>query len=152
MSGKMKTSISLPAPDEQNWRMHRGAILTRLPSHLRRFHQQRPRRIGLKQFSNCEMGLVRFNVYWDQESYNQLHAVAHAMCMSVSHLLWQILQFVLAGGEVSNAFSNYVFKANAWFARALSYSEELTFHHPPKRKSRPKASTIWDKPPLRFTA
>ncbi|WP_157210471.1 hypothetical protein [Turneriella parva] len=148
----MKTSISLPAADEQHWRVHRKKIFARLPSYLRRFHQQKVRRIGLKQFSNCEMGLVRFNVYWDQESYNQLHAVAHALCMSVSHLLWQILQFVVAGGEVSESFSNYAFKAGTWSSRAMSFSEKLVFHTPPPRKHRHKTPNIWDKPPLRFTA
>lgn len=148
----MKTSISLPAADEQNWRVHRKTISTQLPAYLRQFHRQNVRRIGLRQFSNCEMGLVRFNVYWDQETYNQLHAVAHALCVSVSHLLWQILMFVIAGGEVSNVFSNYAFTAQTWSARTLSFSEKLTFHPPHITKPRRKTPNIWDKPPLRFTA
>lgn len=152
MSDKMKTSISLPAEDEQQWRLHRMQISAQLPAYLREFHRQKARRIGLKQFSNCEQGLVRFNVYWDQETYNRLHAVAHALCMSVSHLIWQILMFVLAGGKVATIFSNYVFQPKNWSARELSYSEKLTFKSRPRGRRTRRASNIWDKPPLRFTA
>jgi len=152
MSDKMKTSISLPAEDEQQWRQHRTQISNQLPAYLREFHREKARRIGLRQFSNCEQGLVRFNVYWDQETYNQLHAVAHALCMSVSHLLWQILMFVVAGGKVATFFSNYVFQPKNWSARELSYSEKLTFKSRPRGKKTKHTPNTWDKTPLRFTA
>jgi hypothetical protein len=72
--------------------------------------------------------------------------------MSVSHLIWQILMFVLAGGKVATVFSNYVFQPKNWSARELSYSEKLTFKSRPRGRRTRRASNIWDKPPLRFTA
>ena len=152
MSQKMKTSVSLPSAYEENWRQHRLRISSNLAAHLRRFHKTKPRRIGLKQFSNCETGLVRFNVYWDQDTYNKLHAVAHALCMSVSHLLWQILLFVMAGGRVSEKFSNYVFRINKWSSHSLSITETLVYPGKTSKKSTHRTPNIWDKPPLHFTA
>ena len=152
MSYSMKTSISMPTENEQDWRVHRTRIFAKLPVYLFEFRRQNPRRIGLKQFSNCEAGLVRFNVYWDQETYSQLHAVAHALCMSVSHLLWQILMLVLMGGSVKRIFSNYGFQVKQWSSRALNFSEKLTFSFPRKGKRDAISSKNWHKMSLRFTA
>ncbi len=142
----------MPAKSEQDWLRLRSKISASMSGHLKRFHRLNPRRIGLRQFSDCEAGLVRFNVYWDQETYNQLHAVAHAVCMSVSHLLWQILMFVLSGGDVQAEVSNYDFRVRKWSSRRLEFSEKLIFRSEKWKKHNNSDPKYWDKTPLRFTA
>jgi hypothetical protein len=56
MSDKMKTSISLPAEDEQQWRLHRMQISAQLPAYLREFHRQKARRIGLEAIQQLRAG------------------------------------------------------------------------------------------------
>lgn len=124
---KLKTSISLPSNAEAQWKQHRNDIQAFLSSHLQRFQQQKFRRVGLLDFNDCSEGLVRVNVYWSQEMYNQLHAVAHALRMSVSHLLWRILAFVLSGERLESVFSNYGFTVVEWSGSAFIYIETIRF-------------------------
>ncbi|MFO1472332.1 MAG: hypothetical protein U1F27_15010 [Turneriella sp.] len=124
---KLKTSISLPAHAEANWKQHRKAIHAFLSSHLQRYQKQKLRRDGLLEFNDCNEGLVRVNVYWSQEMYNQLHAVAHALRMSVSHLLWRILVFVLSGEQLESVFSNYGITVIEWSGCAFTYTETIRF-------------------------
>lgn len=124
---KLKTSISLPAEAEAQWKQRRKAIQAILSSHLQRFQQQKLRRVGLLDFNDCSEGLVRVNVYWSQEMYNQLHAVAHALRMSVSHLLWRILAFVLSGERLESVFSNYEIAVVEWSGNAFTYTETIRF-------------------------
>lgn len=141
---KLKTSISLPLSAKPDWQLHRGAIQSFLSTHLYRQHSEELRRIGLREFNDCAEGLVRFNVYWSQEIYDQLHAVAHALRVSVSHLLWRILNFVLSGEQLDEIFSNYEFIKQEWSPRSFVYTEVIRFSGNPHQKSRRKT-------PYRFT-
>lgn len=127
---KLKTSISLPASAEKDWKLHRNRIHEYLSAHLQKNHSEHLRRVGLLRFNDCAEGVVRVNVYWDQDMFNQLHAVSHALCMSVSHLLWRILQFVLAGGQVEKIFSNYILLVHEWSQETFIYSEIIQFVTP----------------------
>ena len=124
---KLKTSISLPHDAEDNWKQHRKAIQTFLSSHLQRLNKEKLRRVGLRSFNDCNEGLVRVNVYWSQEVYNQLHAVAHALRMSVSNLLWRILIFVLSGEQIHSVFSNYGISVEEWSETTFAFTETIQF-------------------------
>lgn len=135
---KLKTSISLPLSAEHDWRLHRGEIQSFLSAHLRRHHTEKLRRIGLLEFNDCTEGFVRFNVYWSQEIYDQLHAVAHALRVSVSHLLWRILNFVLSGEQLEETFSNYEFVKHEWSSKLYMYTETIRFSDKAHQKSHRK--------------
>lgn len=145
---KLKTSISMPAIDVEIWKRHRHTICAHLAGHLSRFANQKIRRVGLRCFNACPSGLERINVYWSQQEYNQLHATAHALRMSVSHLLWLVLQFVLAGGRVADYFSNYAIIVHKWGFNALIFEEKINFILANGR-SRDAGSSRWRRPRLR---
>ena len=140
---KFKTSISLPAAAEVNWKQHRRTIQQFLSAHIRRCHSEKLRRIGLLQFNDCSEGFVRFNVYWNQATYDQLHAVARALRISVSHLLWRILNFVLSGEQLESVFSNYVSVVREWSRSAFIHTEIIRFVHngAPAKRSKPDRRT-----------
>lgn len=133
---KLKTSISLPSNAENLWKQYRKTIQQFLSAHLQRYQTEKMRRIGLLSFNDCNEGLVRVNVYWDQATYDQLHAVAHALRMSVSHLLWQILNFVLSGEHIESIFSNYAFTKKEWSEDRFMYTEVIQFSQRPTTKTR----------------
>ncbi len=145
---KLKTSISLPAHAKSEWQTHRNAIETQLSAYLRAFHKSAPRRDGLLQFNDCQAGLVRFNVYWSQDTYDQLHSVAHALRISVSHLLWLILKFVLSGARLEPAFSNYEMKIVEWSKTCFTYAKTLRFS---PQIEPPDGTDNKDNTPYRFT-
>ncbi|MFO1527489.1 MAG: hypothetical protein U1F16_16075 [Turneriella sp.] len=124
---KLKTSISLPQQYLPLWQYHASQITDNLPFYLKTLQTKNFRPIGLKTFNICPDGISRANVYWEQEIYDQLHAVAHALRMSVSHLLWNILQIVTKGIKVDKVFSNYVLLRKKWSKSIFILTEVIHF-------------------------
>ena len=134
---KLKTSISLPKADVHLWKYHAAQIQAQLPAYLRVFHKEKIRRIGLKTFNVCPDGVARINVFWEQDLYNQLHALAHALCISVSHLLWRILKLLASGIKLDRVFSNYEYSGSIRSPELFILRETITF----RPKSPPRNQT-----------
>ncbi|MBS0619788.1 MAG: hypothetical protein JSR44_16500 [Spirochaetes bacterium] len=75
---------------------------------------------------------MKINVYWPVEVYDQVHAVAAALRVSVSHLIWLILNLLSNGVQLpTQKFSNYVFSLIEWSENSMTFGETLQFRHQP---------------------
>ena len=104
---KFKTSITVPACHLAAWERSSGEILRGVSGYLSRYRRAATRRDRLRQYTERGSACVICNVYWEMEVYNQLHAVASRLRVSVSRLLMEILEFVLHGGETKRVFTSY---------------------------------------------
>lgn len=134
-AAKFKTCITVPARFVVAWERKSQDILSNLGGHLSRYHQQDTRRDRLRRYTARGSECVVCNVYWEMQVYNQLHAVASRLRISVSHLLLQILVFVLQGGIVTHIFTSYAFSYRLSDKQTKIFSEMITYSSRKKRRT-----------------
>lgn len=122
-----KTSISLPKSLIGKWAQRRSMVEAKLPGLLIQFRKSNPCRNRLCRYTRCAEPFVRLSVYWPIVVYNELHSVAATLRVSVSHLLWIILQRLESGDSVPEAFLKYSFKALEWSGQRMHCMEILEF-------------------------
>lgn len=132
---KFKTSITVPVAMVARWDANSAKIMRHIGSHLSRYRASQTRRDRLTRYTERGSECVVCNVYWEIEVYNQLHAVASRLRISVSHLLLQILVFVLQGGTVKQIFTSYAFSYSFSGNRIGIFSEMITYSSRKKRKT-----------------
>lgn len=130
---KFKTSITIPAAMVARWERHSANMLRHIGSHLSRYRSTQGRRDRLTRYTERGSKCVVCNVYWEIEVYNQLHAVASRLRISVSHLLLQMLVFALQGAKMKPIFTSYAFSYRISDNRTGIFSETITYS---KRKNR----------------
>lgn len=141
----IKTSISLPSPALADFFSNYSALRRNLPQLLKTMHRQQPTRNRLRQYNRQHGETERVNVYWTMDEYNALHGVAAAIRVSVSFLVYQMLQLLLQGKTFEPVFSNYSFRIKAWTASRMHTEEAITFstvfspsHAKPHPRTKPR--------------
>lgn len=125
---KFKTCITVPARFLAEWEQNSKAMLRNIGGNLSRYRRAPAQRDRLTGYTARGSECVICNVYWEIEVYNQLHAVASRLRISVSRLLLEMLLHMLAGGKVRKVFTSYAFRyaisANqvGVFVEKMSYS------------------------------
>lgn len=137
----IKTSISLPTPALAVFFSNYSALRRNLPQLLKTMHRQQPTRNRLRQYNRQGCETARVNVYWTMDEYNALHGVAAAIRVSVSFLVYQMLQLLLQGITFEQVFSKYSFRIKTWAASQMHVEEAVTFSRvfsPSPGKSHPR--------------
>mgnify|MGYP000261108314 FL=1 len=132
---KFKTSITVPAAMVVLWEQHSANVIRHIGSHLSRYRATQARRDRLTRYTDRGSECVVCNVYWEIEVYNQLHAVSSRLRISVSHLLLQILAFILQGGIVTHIFTSYAFSYRVSEKQTGIFSEMMTYSSRKKRRT-----------------
>ena len=122
-----KTSISVPESLIGKWARGRAMVEANLPGLLIQFRESSPCRDRLRKYTRGAEPCVRVSVYWPILMYNELHSVAATLRVSVSHLLWIILQRLESGDSVPKTFLKYSFKVLEWSSQRMYCMEMLKF-------------------------
>jgi len=87
---------------------------------------QAPRREGAMVFNECPNGIKRINTTWSPEEYRQLRALSHALCVSVSHLCWIMLNLIdNVPSQRQVPVAHHKFTVLKWTAKAICYRETV---------------------------
>ena len=132
---KFKACITVPARFLAEWEQNSKAMLRNIGGNLSRYRRAPAQRDRLTGYTARGSECVICNVYWEIEVYNQLHAVASRLRISVSHLLLQILVFILQGGIVTNIFTSYAFSYRVSDKQIGIFSEMITYSSRKKRQT-----------------
>lgn len=132
---KFKTSITVPHGLVRHWQKLSAGIFGNLGGYLARYQRGKTRRDRLRQYTERGSECVICNVYWEMEVYNQLHAVAGRLRVSVSHLLLEILLFVMQGGKSERLFTSYAFIYSILRDGTATFTEKLICSRRRKRKT-----------------
>ena len=132
---KFKTCVTIPARFVAEWERSSKALLRNIGGNLSRYRSVSTRRDRLTRYTARGSECVICNVYWEIEVYNQLHAVASRLRISVSHLLLQILAFILQGGMVTHVFTIYAFSYRVSDKQIGIFSEMMTYSSRKKRRA-----------------
>lgn len=122
-----KTSISLPRSLMGKWVRRRAMIEAKLPGLLLHFKESSPCRDRLCGYTRGKDPCERLSVYWPIVVYNELHCVASTLRVSVSHLIWIILQKFESGDSIQKAFLKYTFRTVEWSSGRMHCMEILEF-------------------------
>ena len=124
---KVKTSISIPSYIIDDFEFNYRIIMNYLDGYLLEFKSDKPRRDRSREYNRGKGTTEHRNVYWSIHDYNRLHHVASALRISVSFLLYQILLFILSGGEHQIILSNSTFTVVKWSEECFEFHEKLVF-------------------------
>jgi hypothetical protein len=126
---KIKTSIALPQCAVALYKKFKNAIVTEFQDHLPQVTAEFPRRDTTRHYNNTWDEFKIVQVFWPVSVYNELHAVAAAVRISVSLLVYRILLCMAAdaGRKKPRIFSNYVMIVRSWSDKALHIEEKITF-------------------------
>ena len=104
------------------WRRGHRNLMTAPGRYLLRI-RQKPNRLRQRRYHPRGSDCVKVNVYWEIGVYNQLHAMAAALRVSVSALVSELLTMEEQRADVN--FSSYSFKVVAWTADCRKILETL---------------------------
>ena len=129
---KRKTSITLPIPAIALWKKYRRIFYANFPSLIHRCYKEKPRRDRMRKYNREAGTCIIVPVYWDNILYNELHAIASALRVSASYLIWCMLKSLLSGQRTEqNIFINYRFEIGRWSTSYLEYTETIGFSDQP---------------------
>lgn len=130
---KIKTSICLPVKVLVVYRAYYRAVYRRSERMLAFASAASPRRDKARSYNRSKDEFTIVQVYWPLEVYNKLHAVAAALRVSVSYLVYSMLMEMSAqpGEKPKKNFSNYVMIVRSWTKNTLHIEEIIHIEDDP---------------------
>ena len=127
----LKTSISLPKDSVTAWRENHWAIMRMYARFLRVVERKNKfRRKVTRQYNwgngHCAIVKVRFT----PKEYDSLHTVAAGIRVSVSYLIYDLIQFWEKASKKYTKFvvgGNYAPRVLEWSKRRVNFEEKLSF-------------------------
>ncbi|MBV6492953.1 MAG: hypothetical protein LDLANPLL_00959 [Turneriella sp.] len=139
----LKTSISLPKDTVKTWVTNHWAIMRMYARFLRVVERKRKfRREVTRQYNWGNGRCVIVKVRFTPKEYDSLHMVAAGARVSVSYLIYYLIQFWERMSKKSAKFvvgGNYAPKVLEWSKKRVNFEEKLTFRRagprffPPRR-------------------
>ncbi|MBS0618828.1 MAG: hypothetical protein JSR44_11610 [Spirochaetes bacterium] len=142
MQNILTTSVSLPISAAKLWRDERFEIMQFAERYLRVQMRQHVRREVTRTYNRCGQKFVIVTTRFTAAEYDTLHYVASSLRVSVSSLIYGVIQLWLKPSRraIRRFFStNYYCMAAKWDAEAGFVEEFITFwssetHLPPPGK------------------
>ena len=127
----LKTSISLPKDSVTTWRQNHWEIMRMYARFLRVVERKRKfRRKVTRQYNwgngHCAIVKVRFTA----KEYDSLHTMAAGIRVSVSYLIYDLIQFWEKASKKCARFivgGNYASRVLEWSKRRVKFEEKLSF-------------------------
>jgi len=130
---KIKTSVCLPAKVMAAYKKYYRAVYRCSEQMLASVAAASPRRDRARSYNRSKDEFEIVQVYWPLEVYNKLHAVAAALRVSVSYLVYSMLMEMSAqpGEKPKKNFSNYVMIVRSWTKNTLHIEEIIHIEDDP---------------------
>jgi len=139
---KIKTSVCLPAKVLALYQRYCRAVYRCSEQMFVSAMAASPRRDKARSYNRSKDEFEIVQVYWPVEVYNKLHAVAAALRVSVSYLVYSMLMEMASKPEdkPKTNFSNYVMIVRSWTENTLHIEEIIRIHDDPPNESPPLAA------------
>jgi hypothetical protein len=124
---RIKTSVSMPIRSCNAFFTRRVMLRQRMGNCLRELRRLKPRRDRSRIYNLGQGKTAHVNVYWTIEEYNKLHHVASVLRVSVSYLIFMMLEVLERITTEQQVFSNCVFICHEWSTMRLAVAEDLFF-------------------------
>ena len=130
---KIKTSICLPMRALEVYKEYYRALYRSSEQMFASAMAGIPRRDKARSYNRSKDEFEVVQVYWPLEVYNKLHAVAAALRVSVSFLVYSMLMEMSAqpGEKPKKNFSNYVMIVRSWTKNTLHIEEIIHIEDDP---------------------
>lgn len=130
---KIKTSICLPMRVLDVYKEYYRALYRSSEQMFASAMAGIPRRDKARSYNRSKDEFEVVQVYWPLEVYNKLHAVAAALRVSVSFLVYSMLMEMSSqpGEKPKKDFSNYVMIVRSWTKNTLHIEEIIHIEDDP---------------------
>ena len=125
---KITTSMSLPASLVAIWRRNRAQILRLTGGLLQQASRRHPRRSVARMYNRGMGAMEIVTARFSAEEYDSLHYLAATLRVSVSLLVFELIQFWLNSGEKPKRklpLTNYSYSIREWGPTRLIFTEIL---------------------------
>jgi type I site-specific restriction-modification system R (restriction) subunit len=139
---KIKTSICLPVKLLAIYKEYYRAVYRNSEQMFASAMVAYPRRDKARAYNRSKDEFEVVQVYWPVEVYNKLHAVAAALRVSVSYLVYSMLMEMSSKPteKPKGNFSNYVMIVRSWKKNTLHIEEIIHLEDDPPNESPPLAA------------
>lgn len=122
---KIKTSVCLPSKVLAVYKEYCRALYRCSEQMFTSAMANSPRRDKARSYNRSKDEFEIVQVYWPLEVYNKLHAVAAALRVSVSYLVYSMLMEMSSkpAEKPKKNFSNYVMIVRSWTENTLHIEE-----------------------------
>ena len=131
----LTTSVSLPKASAVLWKVQKKQIMEFAERYLRLKMRQQIRRGVTRQYNTVEGEYTIVTTRWTDAEYDTLHMVAAALRISVSSLIYGLIQLWLKPSRHLNPYqvlTNYSWQEITWDSFSGFIEENLLFHVIPK--------------------
>ena len=139
---KIKTSICLPVKVLAIYKKYYRALYRSSEQMFASAMAGSPRRDKARSYNRSRDEFEIAQVYWPVEVYNKLHAVAAALRVSVSYLVYSMLMEMSSkpAKKPEKDFSNYVMIIRSWTENTIHIEEIIHLEDYPPDTSPPLAA------------